>query len=356
MAISDLPRERVDRDEIFIEHTKSICPVCKIVLEAEVNVRENKVFLRRTCPDHGVIEGLIYGDAEMYFDSLRYNKPGTLPLETQTHTEHGCPLDCGLCPDHKQHACLGIIEVNTGCNLDCPICFADSGTKQPDGFSLTMEQVETALDAFVRAEGEPEVCMYSGGEPTIHPLILDFIGMAYDKGCKTVNLNTNGIKLAHDKKFVEKLATSFKQKPNIYMQFDGFNERTHLEIRGPRPAQREAEGARQLRRVRAHRHTRRRDRKGPQRGRGRRHRQVRHQASCCPVRRLPARHALRSPQRVRPDRPADELRDHPRPRRPAARSGSASPTSCPCRAASRPAGASRTRSSTATTSCRSRGS
>jgi uncharacterized radical SAM superfamily Fe-S cluster-containing enzyme len=26
-----------------------------------------------------------------------------------------------------QHACLRIIEVNTGCNLDCPICFADSG-------------------------------------------------------------------------------------------------------------------------------------------------------------------------------------------------------------------------------------
>jgi len=232
MAISDPPRERVDRDEIFIETTKSICPVCKIVLDAEVNVRDNKVFLRRTCPDHGVIEGLIYGDAEMYFDSLRYNKPGTLPLETQTHTEHGCPLDCGLCPDHKQHACLGIIEVNTGCNLDCPICFADSGTKQPDGFSLTMEQVETALDAFVRAEGEPEVVMYSGGEPTIHPQILDFIQMAYDKGCKTVNLNTNGIKLAHDKKFVEKLATQFPQTPNIYMQFDGFNERTHLEIRG----------------------------------------------------------------------------------------------------------------------------
>jgi hypothetical protein len=79
--------------------------------------------------------------------------------------EHGCPLDCGLCPDHKQHACLGIIEVNTACNLDCPICFADSG-HAPDGFSLTLEQVESALDAFIRAEGDPEVVMFSGGEPS----------------------------------------------------------------------------------------------------------------------------------------------------------------------------------------------
>lgn len=83
MAIGDPPRERVDRDEIFIETTKSICPVCKIVLDAEVNVRDNKVFLRRRCPDHGEIEGLIYGDAEMYFDSLKFNKPGTLTKALQ---------------------------------------------------------------------------------------------------------------------------------------------------------------------------------------------------------------------------------------------------------------------------------
>ena len=111
----------------------------------------------------------------------------------------GCPLDCGLCPEHKQHACLGIIEVNTNCNLDCPICFADSG-HQPDGFSLTKDQVEAGLDAFVASEGEPEVVMFSGGEPTIHPEIVDFMRMATDKGVKIVNLNTNGINLSPDEK------------------------------------------------------------------------------------------------------------------------------------------------------------
>ena len=128
--------QRTDRDEVFVEYTKSICPVCKVVVDAEVNVRENKVFLRKRCRDHGGFEALLYSDAEMYMASLRFNKPGTFPLETQTEVRDGCPLDCGLCPDHKQHACLGIIEVNSGCNLDCPVCFADSG-HQPDGFSLT---------------------------------------------------------------------------------------------------------------------------------------------------------------------------------------------------------------------------
>jgi hypothetical protein len=230
MTITNPPRQKVDRDEVFLEYTKSICPVCKTVIDAEVNVKDNKVFMRKRCKEHGLFEALLYGDAQMYFDSMKFNKPGTRPLETQTEVVDGCPLDCGLCPDHKQHACLGIIEVNTGCNLDCPICFADSG-HQPDGYSLTLEQCGTALDAFVASEGEPEVVMYSGGEPTIHPQILEFIQLALDKGVRTVNLNTNGIKLAHDKRFVKALA-SFDRKPNIYMQFDGFNERTHLEIRG----------------------------------------------------------------------------------------------------------------------------
>jgi len=219
---------RVDREEVFIEYTKSICPVCKTVLDAEVNIRDDKVFLRKRCPDHGPFEALVYSDATMYLDALRFNKPGTYPLETQTEIVDGCPLDCGLCPDHKQHACVGLIEVNSECNLDCPICFADSG-HQPDGFSLTRDQVQAGIDAFVAAEGEPEVLMFSGGEPTLHPEILDFIAMAQGAGCKYIVLNTNGIKLAQNPAFVRELAAL---NCGIYLQFDGFAEETHRQIRG----------------------------------------------------------------------------------------------------------------------------
>src|SRR6266700_5299877 len=172
-----------DRDEVFVEYTKSVCPVCKVVVDAQVNIRSGKVYLRKRCREHGWFEALVYGDAQAYLESARFNKPGTIPLAFQTEVVEGCPSDCGLCPEHKQHACLGIIEVNTNCNLDCPICFADSG-HQPDGFSLTMDQVEAGLDAFVRSEGEPEVVMFSGGEPTIHPEILGFMKMATEKGVK----------------------------------------------------------------------------------------------------------------------------------------------------------------------------
>jgi len=219
---------KVDRDEVFLEYTKSICPICKTVVDAEVNVRDNRVILRKRCREHGLFEALVYSDAELYVAQQRFNKPGTIPLEFQTEVREGCPLDCGMCPEHKQHACLGLIELNSGCNLDCPICFADSG-HQPDGFALTYEQVEFMLERFVAAEGSPEVVQFSGGEPTIHPRILDFIALAGTKGIRVVMLNTNGIRIARDAHFARELG---RLKPHIYLQFDGFELETHLAIRG----------------------------------------------------------------------------------------------------------------------------
>jgi 7,8-dihydro-6-hydroxymethylpterin dimethyltransferase len=220
---------RVDRDEVFLEFTRSICPVCKRVIDAEVNVRHNRVILRKRCPEHGEFEALVYSDAETYVAQQRFNKPGTLPLGLQTEVDEGCPLDCGICPAHKQHTCLGIIEVNSACNLDCPVCFADSGRHHSDHFSLTRDQVARMLDVFVKAEGEPEVIQFSGGEPTIHPEILDFVAMARERGIRIVMVNTNGIRLARDRGFVRKLAAL---GAHVYLQFDGLEEATHLAMRG----------------------------------------------------------------------------------------------------------------------------
>ena len=73
------PRTRVDRDEVFLEYTKSICPVCKAVVDAEVNIRDNKVFLRKRCREHGAFEALVYGDAEMYIGVAAVQQAGHDP-------------------------------------------------------------------------------------------------------------------------------------------------------------------------------------------------------------------------------------------------------------------------------------
>ena len=126
-------QKKKDADYVFYELTRSICPECRRVIDAQILLRDNKVYMRKRCPQCGPFEALIYGDAEAYTAFGKYNKPGTIPLAHGSEIHNGCPYDCGLCPDHQQHTCLGIIEVNSVCNMDCPLCFSTAGP----GFSLT---------------------------------------------------------------------------------------------------------------------------------------------------------------------------------------------------------------------------
>ncbi len=214
-----------ERDSIFIELTRSICPVCRKVLDAQVHVRNGRVYMKKRCPEHGFFEGIISSDAEMYLGAARFNRPGRMPLQFATEIRDGCPYDCGLCPDHQQHSCVGIIEVTQNCNLQCPTCFTDS----PTGGSLTLSQVESILDNFVKSEGDPEVVQFSGGEPTVHSDILEMLRMAKSKGIKHVMLNTNGVRIARDPDFVQELS---RIGVAVYLQFDGFSKLTFQTIRG----------------------------------------------------------------------------------------------------------------------------
>ena len=134
-------------------------------------------------------------------------------------------MTAALCPDHQQHACVGIIEVNSACNMDCPLCFANAGP----GFNLTLAEVEGILDRFVEAEGQPEMVQFSGGEPTIHPQIIEMVRAAQARNIPHVMINTNGIRIAEDDAFLAKVA---ELRPSIYMQFDGFEPETYRIIRG----------------------------------------------------------------------------------------------------------------------------
>ena len=224
MTIEKAPRKQ-DADYILHELTRSICPECKTVIDAQVLLRNNKVYMRKRCPEHGWFEGLVSSDAEMYVAGAKFNKPGTIPLDFSTEVKDGCPLDCGLCPEHKQHTCVALIEVNSACNLDCPICFADASP----AFDLTLPEVESMLDRLIELEGDPEVVQFSGGEPTIHPQILEMVAAAQARGIPNVMINTNGLRIAHDDDFLAELA---KLRPAIYFQFDGFDRETYDRIRG----------------------------------------------------------------------------------------------------------------------------
>jgi uncharacterized radical SAM superfamily Fe-S cluster-containing enzyme len=213
------------RDHVLHEITRSLCAECGAVIDARVLIRDGAVFLRKRCPRHGWQEALVSSDAAWYLYSLKYNKPGAIPLDFSTAVETGCPTDCGLCPEHQQHTCIGVIEIGTDCNLSCPTCFADSGP----GYRLSLGEVESILDRYVETEGHPEVVQISGGEPTLHPDVLAILEAAQGRGIRHIMLNTNGIRLALDPQFVRDLA---RLEPVIYLQFDGVEAASYQALRG----------------------------------------------------------------------------------------------------------------------------
>ncbi|MFQ6019289.1 MAG: radical SAM protein [Dehalococcoidia bacterium] len=213
------------RGEILLEVTRSLCPTCRQLIDAQILLRDDKVVMRKRCPEHGWFEALIWSDAQMYLKAMPYNKPGTVPLQFNSQVRDGCPFDCGLCPEHQQHTCVGIIEVTGRCNLDCPVCFAgDEHDAQ-----LGLEQVDSMLENLLRCEEWPDVVQFSGGEPTVHPQIIDMLRLAKNKRIKAIMLNTNGLRIANDRRFVEALA---EIRPYIYLQFDGLQARTYERLRG----------------------------------------------------------------------------------------------------------------------------
>ncbi|MCP4516105.1 MAG: radical SAM protein [Delftia sp.] len=213
------------RNHIFHEITRSLCPECRQVVDAQVLLRNGSVYLRKRCPEHGWSEALVSSDSAWHLDSFKYNKPGAIPFDFATQAELGCPHDCGLCPEHQQHTCIGIIEITGRCNASCPACFADAGR----GSDLSVAQVETMLDRLLETEGQPEVVQLSGGEPTIHPDLLGILEAVRARDISYVMLNTNGLRLAQEPDFARQLA---EYSPAIYLQFDGLRASTHQALRG----------------------------------------------------------------------------------------------------------------------------
>src|ERR1700680_3639064 len=215
------------RDYTFLGTTRSLCPTCRRLVDAKIIVRDPRVYFRKRCPEHGTIEDFVCSDVA-YYDRHEFDQPARAPLVYGTESQRGCPFDCGLCPEHEQHTCVALIEVTSGCNLKCPMCFAESG---PGGQHVDFATYTSMVDRYVYLEGIPDVLQISGGEPTLHPDLLRMVRYAYDTPIQAVMINTNGIRLAHDPALVEQLAT-MRDRLEIYLQFDGLEDAAYTKLRG----------------------------------------------------------------------------------------------------------------------------
>lgn len=222
--------DRKLRPYIFYDTTQSLCSHCMRTVQAHVIFKDEKVFLDKWCPIHGNERVLISDDIDYYKMSREtYIKKPELPFNFNTPMKYGCPYDCGLCPDHMQHSCLTVLEITDNCNIECPVCYADS--KPQADKHKSFDSICRMLDTIVKNEQEPDIVQISGGEPTTHPDFWKILDEMKKRPIKHIMVNTNGINLANDKGFVEKLS-QYKPGLEIYLQFDSFEEKSLKELRG----------------------------------------------------------------------------------------------------------------------------
>ncbi|BBE50436.1 Antilisterial bacteriocin subtilosin biosynthesis protein AlbA [Ferriphaselus amnicola] len=220
---------RKNRPWLFYDTTGSVCSTCLRHVEAKIIIKGEEVLLEKWCPAHGFERTLICDDAE-YYRLCRevYVKHPEMPEQFNTKMTYGCPYDCGLCPDHMQHSCLSVLEITDNCNLTCPVCYAESTPQQQH---KPLSDVIAMLDAVVANEGEPDVVQLSGGEPTLHPDFFAILDAAKSRPIKHLMVNTNGLTIATDAAFAERLV-KYSPGLEIYLQFDSLHDDTLKQLRG----------------------------------------------------------------------------------------------------------------------------
>lgn len=210
-----------------IGNTHSLCPVCFTPLKAERVMRGDDLFLEKNCPAHGPTSAIIWRGTSPSYEDWDQGETGAGPGVFQRESVRGCPMDCGLCPEHAAPTCTVLMEVTERCNLGCPICFARStDNRQPD---TDMATIKSMLGAVIRAGG-PYPLQISGGEPTVRDDLPEIVALAKSYGFPHVQINTNGLRIGSNPDFLSDLKEAGTDL--IYLQLDGVSDEVYRTIRG----------------------------------------------------------------------------------------------------------------------------
>ena len=243
------------RSEELLKRTTSRCPVCHAACPGEVwrtSGTPAKVFLKRTCAEHGAFSACLASDARFYWlakgnpDNACCNSPspianprssisccsatgtvaGTLGRNADGH---------GDAPFEKLSTCLALIEIVRSCNLSCPTCYADSPLGHGQAVdAVPLAELQARIQGVIDRKGEIEILQLSGGEPTLHPQFFELLDWAHQNpSIDYLLLNTNGVRLANDAAFTQRLGELFARGGlQVYLQFDGVQEAAQHTLRG----------------------------------------------------------------------------------------------------------------------------
>lgn len=211
-----------------LHEVHALCPHCLKTLPAQVYADEdNKVWMTRTCPEHGEFTTYLSPNADHYQWLRSMHTDVTRPKVMDQEIVGECCKSCGLCRRHLRRGTLVEIEVTRRCNAKCPVCFmsADFPTH-----GISYDEIEGLVTTLAEKVGPETGLQITGGEPTIRPDLDEIVMMARRHGFAGIEINTNGIVIGRSKEYLQKLVDA--GITGIYLSFDGVEEDPYEKICG----------------------------------------------------------------------------------------------------------------------------
>lgn len=216
------------RKSEVIHKTKSVCPDCLNRIDAYYIARGEDIWFCKKCSRHGEFETRVWKGRESFMRNLSLPSSQS-PEKGIREPRLGCPYDCGICRNHKQKTCCVLLEVCDTCNLRCPVCFASSEGESSEGGFPSQEEIASWYDLLMESGG-PFNIQLSGGEPTMREDLCEIIKLGRKKGFVFFQLNTNGIRIGQDPKYLRKLKEAGLN--TVFLQFDSLQPQDLIRIRG----------------------------------------------------------------------------------------------------------------------------
>ncbi|MGC8687183.1 MAG: tetraether lipid synthase Tes [Candidatus Micrarchaeia archaeon] len=218
-----------------IETTMTVCPECKLIIKGTIYKDGDNVMIRKYCPEHGWTIEKYWEDYDMYMKmrNLNYYGRGFDNPNYVTETKGAnCPFDCGMCERHKSHTALANVVVTNRCHLSCWYCFFYAKEGEPI-YEPTVDEIRHMFKGLRQQKPIPaNAIQITGGEPTMHPNIVEIIQAAKEEGFDQIQLNTTGINLGLNQDLAYRLRHAGVS--TLYMSFDGVskkaNPKNHWEV------------------------------------------------------------------------------------------------------------------------------
>lgn len=192
----------------IINHTEVYCHTCRIPHPARQILHDGKIIGAVDCP-------------VAPWQTTLSNHAG-LFLQFRRQAD----FDPALQPPEERSFYFNYVTITDDCNCRCPVCFAAAGSHDSNVYLSIAEAEKVAATAVKKGAQSVNII---GGEPTLHPLLLDIIGVFRRHNLK-VALATNGLLLARQPLLASQLKHAGVSK--ICLQFDSFDPEIHRAIRG----------------------------------------------------------------------------------------------------------------------------